>query len=130
MKSTVAKVYWSLERSSGQSFSYRMLVRVTFEQLASECEKAYKMLKEYQEKCGNAQPAIDLIMAQIDFVRACAKVNIDPLQVAIDQRKPFNFGIVSSRLFASPEELVIKKQLDTVSDGVDEIHQNIKKFKI
>lgn len=99
---------------------------MTFKQLATECEQAYKMLKEYQEKCGNAQPAIDLIMAQIDFIRACAKVNIDPLQVAIDQRKPFNFGIVSSRLFASPEELVVKSQLDTVSECMDKLNQSLR----
>ena len=56
------------------------------------------------------QPSIQSIMAQLNFIASCAKQGKNPRH-SLPEGKVFTYGIVSSREFASPEELELKKYL-------------------
>ncbi len=56
------------------------------------------------------QPSIQSIMAQLNFIASCAKQGKNPRH-SLPEGKVFTYGIISSREFASPEELELKKYL-------------------
>lgn len=59
------------------------------------------------------EPAIQSILAQLNFIASCAKQGKNP-RSSLPEGQKFTYGIISSREFASPEELELKKYLTAV----------------
>ncbi|EIK46963.1 hypothetical protein O59_000984 [Cellvibrio sp. BR] len=55
-------------------------------------------------------PSIQSILAQLNFIASCAKQGKNP-RSSLPEGKSFTYGIISSREFASPDELELKKYL-------------------
>lgn len=59
------------------------------------------------------EPSIQSILAQLNFIANCAKQGKNP-RSSLPEGQAFTYGIISSREFASPEELELKKYLTAV----------------
>ncbi|HSC68630.1 MAG TPA: immunity protein Tsi6 family protein [Cellvibrio sp.] len=59
------------------------------------------------------EPSIQSILAQLNFIASCAKEGKNPRN-SLPDGQAFTYGIISSREFASPEELELKKYLTAV----------------
>ncbi len=95
-----------------------------FKELEDGATKAIDMLEEYF-KLNQDMKFITTIITQMEFIQKCAKVHIDPLKAVLEQNKPFTFGILSSKNFASPQELAMKEQLDIVSELMEKVHSEL-----
>lgn len=59
------------------------------------------------------EPQFQSIVAQLQFIQTCAAKGFNPLD-ELASGKTFTYGIISSREFASPEEMKLKQYLDQV----------------
>lgn len=60
-----------------------------------------------------SESSIQSILAQLKFIADCAKQGKNPRN-SLPEGQAFTYGIISSREFASPEELELKKYLTAV----------------
>ena len=66
-----------------------------------------------QKVINTNEPSIQSILTQLNFIASCAKQGKNPRN-SLPEGKVFTYGIISSREFASPEELELKKYLTAV----------------
>jgi hypothetical protein len=59
------------------------------------------------------EPFMQSILAQLNFIADCAKEGKNPRN-SLPEGKTFTYGIISSREFASPEELELNEYLTAV----------------
>ena len=67
------------------------------------------------EKLNGKSPVLDSIRAQMTFIFDEAECGENPME-SIGPDRPFTFGILSSREFASPDELKLKAKLNRVAE--------------
>ncbi|WP_153039159.1 immunity protein Tsi6 family protein [Microbulbifer sp. Q7] len=76
-------------------------------------DRALEAVVGLESKHGKS-PVLESIKNQMIFVRDNARVGKNPVDELPDG-KSFTFGILSSREFASPEELLVKEKLNRVA---------------
>lgn len=85
-----------------------------FERLAEAASAAIFEIRNFITQHGSA-PALDSIESQMRFIYDSALSNRNPLEM-VSKDSSFTYGILSSREFASPDEMEIKKKLDRVTE--------------
>lgn len=82
--------------------------------LASAVKDALVELDKLIENHGTSS-ILESIKHQLQFIQQKAEEGKDPVDELRDGKK-FTFGILASREFSSPEELVVQEKIDSVTE--------------
>lgn len=83
-------------------------------ELAKAASEAKDEIKTFSDKHGH-QPWMESVLSQMDFIEEKSLNGMNPVKCLHDDEE-FTYGIISSRELASPEEMIVKKKLNRVSE--------------
>ncbi|WP_105103597.1 immunity protein Tsi6 family protein [Microbulbifer pacificus] len=92
---------------------------MNFRALKAASDEALNEISKYVKKNGSNN-VLQSIENQMKFISSEAGSGVNPKE-KLSEGRQFTYGILSSREFSSPEELIIKEKLDNVTEQLNRL---------